>query len=985
MGWENSIACVVMLKLRGIGMQIRLSFSQILLCLLLLVLLSSAVSASTFSIYVIEPDKMINSADIDFTIHTTEDTSCNLTILNEGLELILGEDSDEHTKTVKELDDGDYDTTIGCTYSGNSSIRKEKSFSFELDTSAPEILGYEPEVINDHSSKFIVETDKDSTCRYSMEEGKDFYDMGNIFSITGHKSHRTGLDFESDGAKDIYIRCEDEFGNRNTEDFRARVLVDVPPTARIALSKSSPLTAGTIEIDVITSEPLIGTPSLKYTLQDEDGRTETFNVPLSGNREHWEGFMIISSSGGRRVGSFEFEGRDYGGNLGTRITSGGTFVVDPEKPRSIDDFKATAIENARVRLQWEYDDHDEIEKYEIYRSTSSGVSRLDYHGYTEDKGYIDRDLRENTVYYYRIIPIDQAGNRGDLSREVDVRTGERDEPGDEDDSDDADTETSEPSEQSSPGLSSNLMPILEDSISQYDGLKKLTDDLVLYFRGRSGAEERIVEDFRILNMVNNAKSEVYRRIGELEDLKKEDLDESNLNNRIREIEIRLESVKSDIPTGINIREEYKIEREPTMRDILDSIDALLNLLRIVNLDPDIREDYADESLSINQNFRIQGTAEIIELDFYDGSTREYLLVDKEVSQEGDRILDEQGLMVVEDIHEDVTERVRDIEFLTGSPETLRQSATVKWDLEDINGRIKYFVEGDFGSFSEDLVKTTILDNFRLYFDEMGRETSEDDDSEALTGWVTVPMQGFGLLRDHAGLVLGILVLGGLGTYYLRMDSNQGMLESIRKKKTPKPHNKKKKETSRKKKTPKPHKKNKFHEIYEEMMASGEIVGMDEDPEKKYSEPDFQKERKSRKIIHDLEEEKSNLEQTPKKRFTKYKQKIKKANEMIDNLDFDGASGEYINLLEMLNKEKDAILKERTLEEMWQRLYRKIELYQNTIYLKDAMKNKDHDSMQRHMKAIIDDHNHLSEIDDENTKLMKQARTVHKKYMQFLNS
>ena len=915
-----------------------------------------------FSIYVLSPSNLISSNTIEFEIETFEETTCNLQIIDTPNNHDFDNPAELHSISFQGMNDGKYDYLIECINSENSSLQSNFSSSFTVDTTPPTIIDYEPEVVKDYSVTFTLTTDEESTCRYSEEPGKDFFEMGNIFGITGHTSHMTGFDFDKDGVYDIFIRCEDVAGNTNKEDYRARMLVDVPPTARIALSKSSPITSGTVEVDVIISEPLISTPTLRYTLQDEQGRTESFNVPLSGSGQNWKGFMIISSAGGKRVGSFEFEGRDYGGNIGRRITQGSTFIIDPVRPSRIEDFKATPLENARIRLEWEYDDHDEIEKYEIYRSTTPGVSRLHYYDYTTDKGYIDRDLNENTVYYYRIIPLDKAGNRGELSREADARTTRRDEESS--DSTSSTEESQQTTESSSQGLSSNLMPILESSIQKYDGLKKLTDDLTLYFRGRTGSQERIVEEFRILNMVNSAKSEVYRRIGELEDLKKQDLDEATLRNRIREIEIRLESVKGDIPTRIREIKSIEFEQENTMQNIMNSVDALLNLLRIINLDSDIRTEYMDESFAINNDFRITGTAEILTIEFHDGNSEEFLLVEKNIEQVGERVLDETGLMVVEDFSEEITTSVRDVEFLISNPDVLRQSATVKWDLDKIDGVIKYYVSGDFSNFNERMITTTILDNYRLYFDELGREATEDEGR--LTGRAIFSLPSLGLLRDFAGIIVGIFVIAGLGFYYFKMDSKPEMPKRF------------------KKKSSNSGKKNKFHQIYEEMNASGEVLDMDETPEENYSESNFYNTKKSKKIHQDLEYEKDNLDINPKKTLPKYKQKIKKANEMIDNLNFDGASEEYINLLEMLNKEKDSVLKEQILEEMWHRLYRKIELYQNTIYLKDAMKNKDHDSMQRHMKSIIDDHNDLSEIDDENTKLMQLARDVHKKYMKFLN-
>ena len=743
--------------------------------LFIAVLLLASVNGDTaLSISINSPTDTINYQSITFDANTNINASCELVL--EGN--TVGSSTSQKTKHIWEhtlATDGKKKIEVYCVSSNNSSNTKTKESTFTIDTIPPVIESHNPSETNQESIEFTINTNEEGVCRYSYSPNKDFFEMGTLFDVTGYKIHKTRLNFEEDGIYDLYIRCRDNAGNINQNDYRATLIVDIPPSARVVMDEPSPVRAGTIFVRVITSEPLIGTPTLRYSLQDSQGRTENFNVPLSGSGHNWEGYMIISESGGKRVGSFQFSGIDYGGNTGTKITSGRNFIVDSVSPPRIEDFRVNPLDNGRMRLEWEYDYDRDIDRYIILRSTSPGVTRLDFHDHTYTKGFIDYGLSDNTIYFYRVLAVDKAGNYGVLSREVDGRA--RNVIPQQQSTSSQETQ-SQSSSQSS-GLSENLMPILRDSISKYQGMKKLVDDLVLGYRAQNKIEENIMTDLGILNKISGAKAKVYSYMNEFEDLKKRDLSESQLRTEIRSIEIKLETVKSEIMTSINEKQRIDINSQANMQQVMNSVDGLMNLFRIINLDPKIREKYIEESLKINERILVTGTIYLFEVNYFDGNSEEIVFVSKEINQIGEQRIDEQGLMVVEEIDESVVANVRDITFISPRPDTLRQ-VMVKWDLDKINNEIKYYIQGSFGDISDSKFSTALLDNYKLYFDELGRK-AEEPRNNLITGR-SISLPSFENFRSFVGVVIGILVVAGLAIYYFSIDSEESVIDKLKKKK-----------------------------------------------------------------------------------------------------------------------------------------------------------------------------------------------------------
>lgn len=108
-----------------------------------------------------------------------------------------------------------------------------------------------------------LETDEKATCRYTTISGMSYDSMMHVFSNTGGLSHSTQVTGLSEGGDyKYYIRCADEYGNKNTDDFEIPFKVKIPeditpPERRNAYPTGDTLPAGTTEtiIGISTGEP----------------------------------------------------------------------------------------------------------------------------------------------------------------------------------------------------------------------------------------------------------------------------------------------------------------------------------------------------------------------------------------------------------------------------------------------------------------------------------------------------------------------------------------------------------------------------------------------------------------------------------------------------------------------------------------------------------------------------------------------------------
>jgi len=82
-------------------------------------------------------------------------------------------------------------------------------------------------------------TNENATCKYSISANTAYVSMGNAFSTTGATTHSIIISGLINGQTyNYYVRCQDQAGNANTDDYLINFSVSVPLTLSISLSAS---------------------------------------------------------------------------------------------------------------------------------------------------------------------------------------------------------------------------------------------------------------------------------------------------------------------------------------------------------------------------------------------------------------------------------------------------------------------------------------------------------------------------------------------------------------------------------------------------------------------------------------------------------------------------------------------------------------------------------------------------------------------------
>lgn len=100
-----------------------------------------------------------------------------------------------------------------------------------------------------------LKTDERAICRYGLVSELSYDSMQNIFSNTNATSHSTQIAFLSEGEEyTFYVKCIDEFENKNIDDFKISFKVKAPedktPPQRKWLSPQGMLPAETTQVEL---------------------------------------------------------------------------------------------------------------------------------------------------------------------------------------------------------------------------------------------------------------------------------------------------------------------------------------------------------------------------------------------------------------------------------------------------------------------------------------------------------------------------------------------------------------------------------------------------------------------------------------------------------------------------------------------------------------------------------------------------------------
>jgi hypothetical protein len=248
-----------------------------------------------------------------------------------------------------------------------------------------------------------VSTDESATCKWS-KTSQTYGSLESQFRTTGATLHEQPIKL-SQGINTYYIGCKDSAGNEN-QVIILNIELNLPPQAEIEISRNNSYRAlgqGTYDISLTTSKPLSQAPTLKLKISNR-----LLNIPLEGSSQKWTGYLIIPTDIGEDIGEFMYTGVDTKGTTGTEITGGKLVLIDTSIPPAPDSLKLFN-ENNKIKLTWGYSG-EEIEQFNIYRSTTGNTDNTNFKTSTTEKSYLDSDVINKIGYFYRISAMDKAGN-----------------------------------------------------------------------------------------------------------------------------------------------------------------------------------------------------------------------------------------------------------------------------------------------------------------------------------------------------------------------------------------------------------------------------------------------------------------------------------------------------------------------------------------------------------------------------------------------
>lgn len=630
------------------------------------------------------------------------------------------------------LADGLHTIALKCNRNGEVA---EELRTVKVDTTPPTMALGPSGTVSADPVLLTATTNEVSLCRYGESEAA--YDLlPDLFAGSASLAHTAELEVD-EGSNAYYVACRDVYGNTASPQ-RVAFTVQRGPSASVSVDGKNPHKAGRYAVLLRVSEELQELPTLELTYQ---GGSSSQLALTQKDALTYEGIVIVAEDAGVRVASFEFSGKDLSGLAGTRITEGELFLVDTVKPPMVETFNAVNGTQS-VELSWYYDAEDDV-RFNLYRATESGVDYTDFLTTTIGDRYTDRAVGDAPRYYYRIAPVDEAGNVGELSRE----------------------EWASPAaaglEEATIILEPELILAVEQEQERIDywlldaerilsGLKTETDPVLAAF----------IRSFSLIDEAQRSVAAFKSADEKLEQLKRLGLSREEFNARLTTIKQEAETARSRMPKDVAVISHAEYEEAPDgkMNDALAD-----RLLEGSDLD---RAAFMRQALSLQEAARVSTALTVGSVVYADGAEKRYTLVRKHlVLADG-----AQAIVALETIPGGIVEKASALLFLGARPIVLaEQPPLLQYSFDTVQETdISYAVEAELDAVA-------LRAGGLLLFPKpsgAGSVTPVDQEERITGGAVSAISEMVGGMTGGQGLILllGVVIIVGLLVYYLRLQS-----------------------------------------------------------------------------------------------------------------------------------------------------------------------------------------------------------------------
>jgi len=452
-----------------------------------------------------------------------------------------------------------------------------------------------------------IKTNVETECFYG-----NAYSISNVFDGEYGLTHEAYLENLEEGFHEYYIRC----GESSNPLMRIGFATSVPIYATISLSENPPLKEGKYRINLITSKTSLEIPTLEYSFDEKVYKT----ISLKGEGENWEGNLIIPPSVGEAVCSFRFEAKDLTGQSGTKILGDNSFIVDTSKPETINIINAVGYQG-QIKLNWFSE--EELDEFNIYKSENPQLDYTNFYDTSTKDYFYDNDVEKGKTYYYRVAGVDEAGNVGDLSREVYATA--------------LLTNSSVAS-----GLNPSLIGKVDNFISGLNSVVGNVESINELLELKQEKEKEIFKEIKLDKELEGALSELNSLKRDVEGYKLQDLSLEELNKKLDSSTLRLNIIKKKIPEDIVIKEEREVKRDLSE----ESVQRV-----VLEWSSDLEGDYKktiSETLKIIEDKQIKITGKLYSLEilYLDGTKKQITLLKEEIEPALERQEDLKFVLVV---------------------------------------------------------------------------------------------------------------------------------------------------------------------------------------------------------------------------------------------------------------------------------------------------------------------------------------------------
>ncbi len=683
---------------------------------------------------IIEPDSQdIEENPVTFTVKPNwQPEVCWVTV--DGKSNTLQFSGNDLYSTSANVGDGVHDAVYKCKLLDELA---EKTKTIVVDTNPPDVLRTEPsgEIEASHVP-LLVETDEISLCRYGTSD-VPYSEMPQSFGTTYAIINEKTVPILSPGASTYFVRCEDVHGNVMEQSAVISFTARLAPAATINLEGDRPLKAGTYKVKLTTNIPLSETPSLQYVLEETKS---TRTVGLTGSNANWEGYLVVPENSPDSVITFNFIGESREGIEGSEIVSGKIVEIDTLAPNPVDAITATSGDG-RITIKWvDLNDEDDV-KYNIYRSVKEPVTYADYLAEVDGLDYTDTRVSGAEYYYYRVAPVDDAGNIGQLSEEV-YGSGVQ---GSLEEALGIDAVALIRIDNTAEDVLA-MMITLNETI---DKLEKETNPI------RIGA----IEDIGLLDRARLERANLIQTLESLMSLKQSNPTESHVTEALSSATRAVGSAKKAVVIRLEVESQIEMNQATDLANLERNIPFAL---KDRNTGPAEKDTYFERSAILNERLTVSLVARGFRVWDGHGTPHEYTYVTKTVELD----TPENNVRVIEVIPKEFAEDVSEIKFQK-QPLVLEDDPVVQYTYPVLErASFSYFIEG--------IVPLEYVKSSRTLaypdFIQTTPTVSENND-DMLTGRV-VGDTSFVPSTEMILLVLGIFVVLALGGYYVSIGRDE---------------------------------------------------------------------------------------------------------------------------------------------------------------------------------------------------------------------